>query len=86
MYEMLWGYTIFGGRGFSTKPYCISRIEDRNGNVIKKYDIGANHKEVVSEVTAYTMAHMMQGTVDKGTARGFRSRVGATEMTETETQ
>ncbi len=31
--EMLWGYTIFAGRGFSTKPYSISRIEDRNGNV-----------------------------------------------------
>jgi len=35
---------------------------------------------VVSEVTAYTMAHMMQGTVDKGTARGMRTRVGASEM------
>ena len=80
MYEMLWGYTIFAGRGFSTKPYSISRIEDRNGNVIKRFDFSVNRKEAVSEVTAYTMAHMMQGTVDKGTARGLRSRVGATEM------
>ena len=80
MYEMLWGYTIFAGRGFSTKPYSISRIEDRNGNVIKRFDYSVNRKEAVSEVTAYTMAHMMQGTVDKGTARGLRNRVGATEM------
>ena len=80
LYEMLWGYTIFAGRGFSTRPYCISRIEDRNGNVIKRFDFSANRKEAISEVTAYTMAHMMQGTVDKGTARGFRTRVGATEM------
>lgn len=80
LYEMLWGYTIFAGRGFSTKPYCISRIEDRNGNVIKRFDYSANRKEAISEVTAYTMAHMMQGTVDKGTARGMRIRVGATEM------
>jgi penicillin-binding protein 1A len=80
MYEMLWGYSLFAGRGFSTKPYSISRIEDRNGNVIKRFDYSANRKEVVSEVTAYTMCRMMQGTVDKGTARGLRSRVGADEM------
>ena len=80
MYEMLWGYTIFAGRGFSTKPYSISRIEDRNGNVIKRFDYSVNRKEAISEVTAYTMARMMQGTVDKGTARGLRTRVGAAEM------
>ncbi|MBL7748247.1 MAG: penicillin-binding protein, partial [Chitinophagaceae bacterium] len=80
MYEMLWSYTIFAGRGFSTKPYSISRIEDRNGNVIKRFDYSVNRKEAISEITAYTMAHMMQGTVDKGTARGLRSRVGASEM------
>ena len=80
MYEMLWGYTMFAGRGFSTRPYSISRIEDRNGNVIKRFDYSVNRKEAISEVTAYTMARMMQGTVDKGTARGMRSRVGAAEM------
>lgn len=80
MYEMLWGYTIFAGRGFSTKPYFISRIEDRNGNVIKRFDYSVNRKEAISESTAYTMARMMQGTVDKGTARGMRTRVGAAEM------
>ncbi len=80
MYEMLWSYTIFAGRGFSTKPYSISRIEDRNGNVIKRFDYSVNRKEAISEITAYTMAHMMQGTVDKGTARGLRTRVGASEM------
>ncbi len=80
MYEMLWGYTIFAGRGFSTKPYSISRIEDRNGNVIKRFDYSINRKEAVSEVTAYTMARMMQGTVDNGTARGMRTRIGASEM------
>jgi len=80
LFEMLWGYSIFAGRGFSTKPYFISRIEDRNGNVIKRFDYSANRKEAVSEVTAYKMARMMQGTVDKGTAAGLRGRLGAAEM------
>src|SRR5436190_10934201 len=69
LYEMLWGYSIFAGRGFSTRPYCITRIEDRNGNVIKRFDNANNHKEAISEVTAYKMARMMQGTVEIGTAK-----------------
>lgn len=80
LFEMMWGYSIFPGRGFSTKPYFISRIEDRNGNVIKRFDYSINRKEAISEVTAYRMARMMQGTVDVGTAAGLRNRLGAAEM------
>jgi penicillin-binding protein 1A len=80
LFEMLWGYSIFAGRGFSTKPYFISHIEDRNGNVIKRFDYSVNRKEAVSEITAYTMTRMMQGTVDIGTAAGLRNRLGAAEM------
>lgn len=80
LFEMMWGYTIFPGRGFSTKPTIISRIEDRNGNVLKRFDYSQNRKEVVSEVTAYKMAKMMEGPVTKGTAAGLMYRLGAAEM------
>ncbi len=80
LFEMMWAYTIFGGRGFSTRPYFISRIEDRNGNIIKRFDYSVNRKEAISEATAYIMSRMMQGAVDKGTAAGLRSRLGAAEM------
>ena len=80
LYEMLWGYTVFAGRGFSTKPWYISRIEDRNGNVIIRFDYSVNRKEALNDVTAYKMVRMMQGTVDIGTAAGLRSRLGAAEM------
>jgi penicillin-binding protein 1A len=80
LYEMLWGYTVFAGRGFSTKPWYISRIEDRNGNVIVRFDYSVNRKEALNDVTAYKMVRMMQGTVDIGTAKGLRNRLGAAEM------
>ena len=48
-------------QGFSTKPYMISRIEDRNGNVIKVLIIVWTEKKW-SVNTAYTMCRMMQGT------------------------
>jgi len=80
LYEMLWGYTVFAGRGFSTRPWYISRIEDRNGNVIKRFDYSVNRKEAINEITSYKMVRMMQGTVDIGTAAGLRSRLGVAEM------
>jgi penicillin-binding protein 1A len=80
LFEMMWGYSVFAGRGFSTKPYFITRIEDRNGNVIKRFDYSVNRKEAVSEATAYNMARMMEGTVTKGTAAGLMSRLSASEM------
>ncbi|MGB8193977.1 MAG: transglycosylase domain-containing protein [Chitinophagaceae bacterium] len=78
LYEMLWGYTIFPAGGFSTKPIYITRIEDKNGNVLERFD--TDRKEVISEVTAYTMAKMLQGPVDYGTAKGLRANLGVAEM------
>lgn len=78
LYEMMWGYTMFPSGGFSTRPYYISRIEDKNGNVLQRFD--TERKEVISQATAYTMARMMQGPVDFGTAAGLRNRLGISEM------
>ena len=75
---MLWGYSMFPSGGFSTKPYYISRIEDKNGNVLDHFD--TKRKEVISQNTAYTMCRMMQGPVDVGTAAGLRNRLGISEM------
>lgn len=71
LYEMLWMYTMFPGRGFNTKPRFISRIEDHNGNVIVQ--VQPEHKEVISEITAYVMAKMMGGCVKFGTGRGMNA-------------
>jgi len=78
LFEMMWGYTMFPASGFSTKPYYISRIEDKNGNVLMRGD--TKRKEVISQGTAYTMARMMQGPVDFGTAAGLRNRLDIAEM------
>ncbi|MBA4168606.1 MAG: penicillin-binding protein, partial [Chitinophagaceae bacterium] len=78
LYEMMWGYSMFPGGGFTTRPVYMTRIEDKNGNVIARFD--TQRKEVISQTTAYTMARMMQGPVDIGTAAGLRSRLGVAEM------
>jgi penicillin-binding protein 1A len=78
LYEMLWGYSIFPSGGFSTQPIYMTRIEDKHGNVLARFT--TEHKEVISQGTAYTMARMMQGPVDFGTAAGLRQRLGVAEM------
>lgn len=80
LYEMMWAYSIFPGGGFSTKPSFITRIEDRNGNVIKRFDFGSNRKEAVSEAAAYQMIKMMEGVVTVGTAHGLMQNLGVKEM------
>ncbi len=71
LYELMWMYTMFPGRGFNVKPQIITRIEDRNGNVLAAN--APQIKEVISEVTAYTMAKMMMGAIQYGTATRMKS-------------
>ena len=70
LYEMMQGYSMFPGRGFNSKPLLIARIEDRNGNVLENF-IPAQRKEVISEVTAYSVALMMQNVINNGTGRSM---------------
>lgn len=72
--EMVRAYTMFPGRGFNVKPIFISRIEDRNGNVLATF--ATKGEEVISEADAYVMTKMMQGVVDFGTGRAMRGAYG----------
>ena len=65
---------MFPGRGFNVKPYFISRIEDKNGNVLASFR--GETKEIISENEAYIMTKMLQGVVDFGTGRALRGAYG----------
>lgn len=69
LYEMLGAYSTFANKGYHITPYYISRIEDKNGNVIQQFV--PEEKEAIEEETAYVMLHMLQGTVEEGSARGL---------------
>ncbi|SKA06100.1 transglycosylase domain-containing protein [Sediminibacterium ginsengisoli] len=68
LFEMMQAYSMFPGRGFNVKPMYITRIEDRNGNVLATFT--PQRKEVISDVTAYSVIKMMQGVMTIGTGRG----------------
>lgn len=69
IYEMVGAYSTFVNKGTYIKPTYISRIEDKNGTVIKQFV--PDEKEAINEETAYLMLHMLKGTVEIGTGRGL---------------
>jgi len=70
MLEMLQAYTMFPNKGYSTEPVFLSRIEDKNGNLLQEFPISQS-KQVIGEADAYTMVKLMEGVVQSGTARGL---------------
>lgn len=70
VFEMMQSYTMFPTNGMTTQPIFITRIEDRNGNILQTY--APEQKVVLSESAAFTMVKMMQGVIDIGTGRRLR--------------
>ncbi len=69
LFEMMQAYSMFPGRGFNVKPMYITRIEDKNGNVLQSFI--PERKEVISDVTAYSIINMMKGVLKFGTGKSI---------------
>ncbi len=72
--EMVGAYDTYANKGVFVKPMLITRIEDRNGNVISVFK--PQMKEVISEGTAYRMVQLMRGVIDGGTSTRIRYKYG----------
>lgn len=68
--QMCSAYTIFPGYGFHSAPLLVTRIEDRDGNIVANFTPRMN--EVMSNEKAWQMIHMMRGVVESGTGRALR--------------
>jgi penicillin-binding protein 1A len=71
LYEMVGAYCTFVNEGIYTEPYYITRIEDKNGNVIENFV--PKTRQAISEQTAFKMVYMLMGgvTIEGGTSRGL---------------
>jgi penicillin-binding protein 1A len=68
--EMVGAYGTFANKGVYSRPLYVTRIEDRNGNVISTFQPFID--EVISEEDAYIMTSLLQGVVNSGTAVRLR--------------
>jgi penicillin-binding protein 1A len=68
--EMVGAYGTFANKGVYTRPMYVTRIEDKNGNVISRFT--PKIEEVLSEEAAYLMTYLLQKVVTNGTALRLR--------------
>jgi penicillin-binding protein 1A len=77
IYELVGSYSAFVNHGTYTKPFYITRIEDKHGNVIQNFV--PETKQAISEQTAFKMVYMLMGGVEEA---GGSSRLLSPELRE----
>ncbi len=63
--ELTKAYSVFANRGYLIEPVFITKIEDRDGNVLE--EMSPERIKVIDETTAYLMTHLLEGVVKHGT-------------------
>jgi penicillin-binding protein 1A len=72
VFEMVGANATFANKGTWTEPIFVTRIEDKNGNVLA--DFVPRTEEVLSEEKAYVTLQLMKGVVQIGTGVRLRYR------------
>lgn len=68
--EMVSAYSTFSNKGVHSDPILVTKIEDKNGNILAEFTSTKN--EAISEQTAYLMTNLLQSVVREGS--GIRLR------------
>jgi penicillin-binding protein 1A len=74
--EMVSGYSTFANGGIRVEPIFVTRIEDKNGNVITNFSPKIH--EAITEEASYKMLSMLRSVMDGGSGGGMRTRQGVT--------
>lgn len=74
LYEMTGAMNTFAAKGVYIEPLFVTRIEDKNGNVLARFM--PRQEEAMSEETAFLMLELMKGVVESGTGVRLRYKYG----------
>ena len=74
VYDMVGAYGTFVNHGVWTEPIYLTRIEDKNGNIL--YERKPKVVQALNEQTAYVMTYMLKGVVEEGTGVRLRYKYG----------
>ncbi|MBY4898608.1 penicillin-binding protein 1A [Cupriavidus sp. AU9028] len=73
--EMVTAYATIANAGAYLEPLMVTRIEDREGNVLASF-APAGPEQAMPADAAYTLLDVMRDVIDRGTGRGIRTRFG----------
>jgi len=66
MIELVSAFSVFPNKGVRITPFLITRVEDKDGNILEESEIESY--EVISPQLAYLMTTFLRGVVQRGTA------------------
>src|SRR5262245_43301000 len=72
--EMVAGYSTLAALGEYRQPIFITRITDKNGNVLARFEYES--QRVLSNQTVENLINMLRGAVDQGTGQAVRTAFG----------
>ncbi len=72
VYEMVGAYGTFVNQGVYVKPVMVTRIEDKNGQVL--YEYVPETKDVLSKDVAFAMVDLMKGVTQGGSGARLRTQ------------
>src|SRR5438132_6890002 len=72
--EMVSAYSAIAAIGEYRQPIYITRVTDKNGNVLAQF--ATENKRVMTERTVGHLINMLRGAVDQGTGQAVRSQFG----------
>ena len=78
VFELVSAFSTFANQGVHTDAIFVTRIEDRQGNLIASFI--PQSQDAISERTAYTMLTMLQGVVNAGTAGRLKWQFGFNDV------
>lgn len=70
VYEMTAAYSAYANKGVAVRPVFVTRIEDKNGNIIAEFP--PKRVEVMREEVAAVMIDMLKYVVNYGTGQRLR--------------
>lgn len=70
--EMVSAYSTFPNKGIRVTPYFISRIEDKDGNILEEASVES--EEVISPQVAYMMTNLLRGVVENAGGTAWRAK------------
>tara|TARA_R110002049_G_scaffold24361_4_gene86525 strand:- start:38 stop:2317 length:2280 start_codon:yes stop_codon:yes gene_type:complete len=71
--ELTGAYASYVNNSKGVKPYTITKIEDKDGNIIESFEPEVVEAPAYSDYTRQVMLKMMQSTINSGTASRLRT-------------